>query len=90
MDAVYPYSEVDATGQTLTGANKYTVSFPKDATPPVNGFWSITMYGIDKGWRFVPNALNKFTVSPRNSCRVLSNEVKHRFPSLGYEKRHLN
>src|SRR4030081_3113690 len=31
---------------------------PKDATPPVNGFWSITMYMIDQGWWFVPNPLN--------------------------------
>ena len=30
-DAVYPYTEVDSTGQKLTGANKYTLTFPKDA-----------------------------------------------------------
>ena len=69
-DAVYPYTEVDSTGQKLTGANKYTLTFPKDATPPVNGFWSITMYEIDQGWWFVPNALNKFTVSPRNNLKT--------------------
>jgi hypothetical protein len=67
LDAVYPYTEVDSTGQKLTGANKYTVTFPKDATPPVNGFWSITMYMIDQGWWFVPNPLNKFTVSLRDN-----------------------
>jgi hypothetical protein len=66
-DAVYPYTEVDSTGQPLTGANKYALTFAKGATPPVNGFWSITMYMIDQGWWFVPNALNKFTVSPRNN-----------------------
>jgi hypothetical protein len=66
-DAVYPYTEVDSTGQPLTGANKYTLTFAKGATPPVSGFWSITMYMIDQGWWFVPNALNKFTVSPRNN-----------------------
>jgi hypothetical protein len=65
-DAIYPYTQVDSTGQKLTGANKYTLTFPKDGTPPVNGFWSITMYEIDKGWWFVPNALNKFTVSMRD------------------------
>jgi hypothetical protein len=66
-DAIYPYTEVDSAGQKLTGANKYTLTFAKDATPPVNGFWSITMYMIDGGWWFVPNALNKFTVSPRDN-----------------------
>jgi hypothetical protein len=66
-DAVYPYTEIDATGQKLMGANKYTLTFAKDATPPVNGFWSITMYMIDQGWWFVPNPLNKFTVSLRDN-----------------------
>ncbi len=66
-DAVYPYTEVDSTGEKLTGANKYTLTFAKGQEPPVNGFWSITMYEIDQGWWFVPNKLNKFTVSPRNN-----------------------
>jgi hypothetical protein len=65
-DAVYPYTFVDSTGAKLTGANKYTLTFPKGQTPPVNGFWSITMYMIDGGWWFVPNPLNKFTVSLRD------------------------
>ena len=68
-DAVYPYTDVDSKGQTLNGANKYTLTFAKGETPPVNGFWSITMYEIDKGWWFVPNPLNKFTVSPRNQLQ---------------------
>jgi hypothetical protein len=66
-DAVYPNTEIDSAGQKLTGANKYTVTFPKNGTPPVNGFWSITMYMVDQGWWFVPNPLNKFTVSMRNN-----------------------
>ena len=67
QDAVYPYTEVDGEGHKLSGANKYKLTFAKDETPPVDGFWSITMYEIDKGWWFVPNALNKFTVSLRNN-----------------------
>jgi hypothetical protein len=68
-DAVYPYTEVDSDGVELSGAHKYTLTFPKGQVPPVNGFWSITMYEVDKGWWFVPNALNKFTVSPRNNLK---------------------
>lgn len=71
-DAVYPYTEVDSAGQKLTGANKYTLTFAKGETPPVEGFWSITMYMIDQGWWFVPNKLNKFTVSPRNDLKYNS------------------
>lgn len=69
-DAVYPYTTVDSTGQPLNGANRYTLTFGKGATPPVDGFWSITMYMIDQGWWFVPNVLNKFTVSPRNNLKA--------------------
>jgi hypothetical protein len=66
-DAVYPYTLRDADGQPLSGEHKYTLTFAKGEEPPVSGFWSITMYEIDQGWWFVPNKLNKFTVSPRNN-----------------------
>ena len=69
-DAVYPYTTADSKGQKLTGASKYTLTFAKGETPPVRGFWSITMYEVDDtGWWFVPNALNKFTVSARNKLK---------------------
>jgi hypothetical protein len=64
QDAVYPTSEVDADGKPYSGANKYVMHFPKGMTPPVDGFWSITMY--DGDYFFVANPLNKFTVSPRD------------------------
>ncbi len=69
-DAVYPYTLVDSKGEKLNGAHKYTLTWAKGQTPPVNAFWSITMYMIDNGWWFVPNALNKFTVSPRNNLKT--------------------
>jgi hypothetical protein len=65
-DAVYPYAAIDGAGQKLNGTNKYTLTFAKGETPPVDGFWSITMYIIDGGWWFYPNPLNKFTVSMRD------------------------
>jgi hypothetical protein len=68
-DAVYPFTDIDSAGQKLTGANKYTLTFAKGELPPVKGFWSITMYMIDKGWWFVPNPLNKFTVSARDNLK---------------------
>jgi hypothetical protein len=67
QDAVYPVGEVDADGKRLNGANKYVMHFPKGETPPVNGFWSLTMY--DAGYFFVANPLNRFTLSPRNSLK---------------------
>ena len=69
-DAIAPYTEIDSKGRTLSGAGKYTVQFAKGETPPVDGFWSITMYEINQGWWFVPNRLNKFTVSERNNLKA--------------------
>jgi hypothetical protein len=67
QDAVYPTSEVDADGQPYNGANSYVVHFPKGQTPPVDAFWSITMY--DANYFFVANPLNKYTVSPRDALK---------------------
>jgi hypothetical protein len=60
-DAVYPSVFIDADGQPFDGANKYVIRFEKDSTPPVNAFWSVTMY--DANSFFVPNAINRYAVS---------------------------
>ena len=60
-DAIYPLNLFDDDGKPLDGANKYTIHFDKGATPPVNGFWSITLYDSD-GFQ-VANELNRFAVS---------------------------
>lgn len=60
-DAIYPLNLADDTGKPLTGANKYTIHFDKGATPPVNAFWSITLYD-DDGFQ-VANVLDRFAVS---------------------------
>jgi hypothetical protein len=60
-DAIYPLNLGDGNGKPLDGANKYTIHFDKEATPPVNAFWSITLYDAD-GFQ-VGNMLNRFAVS---------------------------
>ena len=60
-DAIYPLNLFDDTGKPLDGANKYTLHFDKGATPPVNAFWSITLYD-GEGFQ-VANVLNRFAVS---------------------------
>lgn len=64
-DAIYPFTDVDSNNKSLSGSNQYVLHFPKNQTPPVNAFWSITMYGPELF--FVPNSLNKYTVSPRDA-----------------------
>jgi hypothetical protein len=60
-DAIYPLNLGDETGKPLDGANKYSIHFDMGATPPVNAFWSITLYDSD-GFQ-VANGLNRFAVS---------------------------
>ncbi|MGY3479548.1 DUF1254 domain-containing protein [Bradyrhizobium ottawaense] len=60
-DAIYPLNLGDETGKPLDGANKYTITFEKGAAPPVNAFWSITLYD-QEGFQ-VGNVLNRFAVS---------------------------
>ena len=67
QDAVYPKTQVDSSGNKLSGANKYVLTFPKGQTPPVKGFWSLTMY--DAQYFFVDNPLNRYTLSPRNDLK---------------------
>jgi hypothetical protein len=68
QDAVYPTSEGPDILKKYNGANKYVVHFEKGSFPPVNGFWSITMY--DKNYFFVPNPIDRYTVSSRNKFKA--------------------
>jgi hypothetical protein len=67
QDAIYPTSEADADGKPYSGANKYVMHFEKDQMPPVDGFWSLTMYNGD--YFFVDNPLNRYTVSSRSKFK---------------------
>ena len=60
-DAVYPSAFVDGEGKPLSGANKYVLHFDKGEEPPVNAFWSVTMYTPQSF--FVANPLNRYAVS---------------------------
>ena len=60
-DAIYPINLGDASGRPLNGANAYTIHFDKGATPPVQAFWSITLYD-QQGYQ-VANGLNRFALS---------------------------
>lgn len=67
-DAVYPMTHVDADGAALDGANRYVLHFAADRVPPVQGFWSLTMY--DPRMFFVANPLNKYAVGPRDELKL--------------------
>src|SRR5882724_11254524 len=60
----YFYQDLDANGGRLNSANRYTVTFAKGATPPVNGFWSLSIY--NEHHFFIKNAINRFSVGTKN------------------------
>ncbi|HXW50134.1 MAG TPA: DUF1214 domain-containing protein [Xanthobacteraceae bacterium] len=60
----YFYQDLDAAGGRLSGANSYTVTFPNDRTPPVNGFWSLTLY--NEHHFFAPNDLERYSLGTKS------------------------
>jgi hypothetical protein len=66
--AVYPTSLKDANDSAYDGTNKYVIRFEKGQTPPVEGFWSITMY--DSQYFFVANPINRYSISPRQNLKT--------------------
>ncbi|WP_273144770.1 DUF1254 domain-containing protein [Oceanicaulis alexandrii] len=43
-DAIYPNTDIDSEGAPLTGDHAYQIHFGADQLPPVNAFWSVTVY----------------------------------------------
>jgi len=62
-EAVYAHASVDAQGNSLDGARRYVVHFPAGGLPPVNAFWSVTMYGPDRF--FIANPIDRYAIGDR-------------------------
>jgi hypothetical protein len=60
----YIYTDFDKDGLRLTGASRYAVTFAAGQIPPVNGFWSLTVY--NKEHLFEPNSLNRFSLGSKS------------------------
>ena len=60
----YIYTDYDSSGERLNGEHEYSVIFPKNELPPVNGFWSLTLY--NKEHLFAPNQLNRYSLGTKS------------------------
>jgi len=60
-------AEADAEGKPFNGANKYTLRFTTADIPPVNAFWSLTMY--DEDAFLVPNSTNRYALGDRSDLK---------------------
>jgi hypothetical protein len=88
MDAIYPITRADAEGKPLAGQNKYVMHFAKDQLPPVNAFWSVTMYNNKQF--FVKNPLNRYAIGDRdkltfNADGSLDIYIQHESPGQDKE-----
>jgi len=62
-EAMYPYTRTDASGATLDGSkHNYTITFPAGQLPPVNAFWSVTMYD-GKSQFLIKNPINRYLIN---------------------------
>jgi len=61
-EAMYPVLSTDSEGKPLSGANKYTLTFEPGQLPPVNAFWSVTMYKLPESL-LVENPINRYLIN---------------------------
>ena len=63
VEAMYPMARTLANGEELDGAkHQYTLTFAKDQFPPVNAFWSVTMYD-GKTQLLIKNPINRYLIN---------------------------
>ena len=60
----YFYTDYDGSGAELNGRGNYEITFASGQEPPVNGFWSLTLY--DDKHLFHPNSLNRYSLGTKN------------------------
>ena len=62
-EATYPLTRVDAKGETLDSSkHNYTITFSAGELPPVNAFWSVTMYDGTSQF-LIKNPINRYLIN---------------------------
>lgn len=68
QETKYFYNQTDNNGDELHGDHAYTVTFGAGQLPPVNGFWSLTLYNDEHF--FAPNPLIRYSLGTKNAGLV--------------------
>jgi hypothetical protein len=62
-EATYPLTKTLPDGEPLDGSkHNYTLTFPAGQLPPVNAFWSVTMYD-GKSQLLIKNPINRYLIN---------------------------
>ena len=64
-EGLFFFGTTGSDGKPLSGEKNYTLSFSAGNLPPVSGFWSVTLYGLD--WYFQANPINRYAIGDRTS-----------------------
>ena len=86
-EAIYAQADFDAEGERLHGRKDYVLSFGADELPPVDAFWSVSLYGAD--YYFQDNAIGRYAIGDRTPGLTyaadgsLDIRVGHRQPDEG-------
>ncbi len=92
-EAMYFTTNIDVDRKRLHGRNRYVLHFVKEELPPVDAFWSLTMYSVEKDMRnfLVWNPINRYSVGDRtkglkyNEDGSLDIYIQHDFPEQDKE-----
>ncbi|GAF42926.1 MULTISPECIES: DUF1254 domain-containing protein [Rhodococcus] len=89
-EAIYATTEIDATGRQLTGAHDYRLHFDSAHLPPVDAFWSLTMY--DDESFLVHNPADRYAIGDRTTGLTYGPDgsleiiIQHRQPTDATER----
>jgi len=90
-EALYPAYFVDARGDKLNGSHRYTLSFTPDQLPPVNSFWSLTVYELPASLLHA-NPINRYLINApmlpnlgRDADGKITIYLQHDAPAPGLE-----
>jgi hypothetical protein len=86
-DAIYPLNVADSDGKPLMGEHRYVMHFGKEELPPVDAFWSVTMYDAEGFTE--PNPLNRYAIGDRDNLSYNQDgslDIYLQHPSPGEEK----
>src|SRR5262249_41667090 len=79
------HTDVDDTGKPLIGANQYLINFHRVSIPPVNAFWSMTIYDarqhlvLTSGPHNTPGTHNRLRLSSDNSLTI---HIQQQWPGM--------
>jgi hypothetical protein len=72
-ESLYPAALFDSKGDLLNGSHRYRVHFAADQMPPVNGFWSLSIYQLSD-LQLVDNVIDRYSIGDRTEGLHYNND----------------